>query len=298
MLVCGGGPEIGPGVHSPSGIVLWYPVNSACDPVGERFELAKLWGALYLVRMGRNPWQDMDPDEVGMMGRRASGMSFGKVFTGLIAIGVLTFVGAYYVPLYRAHTTLTHEHERISGRVRELEQQLASAQTSIKGLETKLSGLAEQQGASGAGLDGVQATLSQSLDRYVKRGGVVVGKEGNEVVIALSDSQVFYPKKVDVSAMGRLLLCDIAKSSGASLLSVRAFDSGAEPGPPLSSKFSTAWALRSARAASIAETLAEKCGVKPARLVASGVGSTAGTTGSSLPPEHIEVRVQGGGAVL
>jgi flagellar motor protein MotB len=249
--------------------------------------------------MGRNPWDEIDPDLARMKGS-SGGMSWGKVFVGLIVIAVVTLFGAYYVPLHRAHATLSREHQKISDKAQSLDQQLVSAQRSMQSMESKLKGLESEQDARASGsaksaaeADGVRSTLATALDRHVKKGGVAVGKEGSDVVVALADTLLFAPKKLDVSGGGRALLCEIAKSSGStSALIVRALDAGEAPAEPLAAKFPTVWALRSARAASIAETLADKCGVKPARLSASAAGGRPSNTASTLPPEHIEVYVR------
>jgi chemotaxis protein MotB len=254
--------------------------------------------------MGRNPWDEIDPDLARMKGS-SGGMSWGKVFVGLIVIAVVTLFGAYYVPLYRAHATLSREHRKISDKAQALDQQVVLAQRSLQSMETKLKSLESEHDARESGsarsaalADGVRNTLAAALDRYTKKGGVAVGKEAGDVVVAVSDSVLFAPKKVDVSGAGRALLCELAKGSGASFLVVRAFDAGEPPAEPLAAKFPSAWALRAARAASVAETLSEKCGVKPARLVASGVGGRASNIASTLPPEHIEVVVRAGDGPL
>ena len=267
------------------------------------FDLESPGFAQYLKGMGRNAWAEMDPDLASM--KRTGGISWSKVLIGLIVIGVVTFIAAYYVPLYRAHSTLTREHQRISEKAQTLDTGLVQAQRSLQAVEAKLKTLEDEQSEretgsakSAAQADGVQAALASALERYAKRGGLVVGKDGSDVVVAVADALLFAPKKLDVSGQGRSLLCDVAKASGANLLVVQAFDSGEPPEAPLSTKFPTAWSLRSARAASIAEALADKCGVKPARLAAAGLGAVRPSSiGAKLPPDHVELHVRFGDAL-
>jgi flagellar motor protein MotB len=172
-------------------------------------------------------------------------------------------------------------------------------ETKLKSLESEHDARESGSAKSAALADSVRGALATALDRYTKKGGVALGKEAGDVVVAVSDNMLFTPKKVDVSGSGRALLCELAKGSGSSsTLVVRAFDAGEPPAEPLAAKFPTAWSLRAARAASVAETLADKCGVKPARLVASGVGGRASNTASTLPPEHIEVHVRASESAL
>lgn len=259
--------------------------------------------AQYLKGMGRNAWAEMDPDIASM--KRSGGISWSKVLIGLIVIGVVTFIAAYYVPLYRAHSTLTREHQRISEKAQALDTGLVQAQRSLQAVEAKLKTLEDERSEretgsakSAAQVDNVHAALTNALDRHAKRGGLMVGKDGADVVVAIDDALLFAPKKVDVSGQGRALLCEVAKAGGSNLLIVQAFDSGEPPEAPLATKFPTAWSLRSARAASIAEALGDKCGVKPARLAAAGVGAVRpSSVGAKLPPSHIEVHVRFGDAI-
>lgn len=226
-------------------------------------------------------------------------MNWGKVLVGLVVIAIGTFVAAYYVPLYRAHDTLSQEHRRVTDKIQALGQSLAQAQQSVSSLESKLRALESERQEREAGnsrtaaeVERLQAALSSSLDRYTKRGGVSLARDGNQVVVAIADTAVFAPRKLDVTSQGRALLCDVAKGVGSGTLDVRAFDSGEEPEPALAAKFPNVWALRAARAASLAEVLAGKCGVQPARLVASGVGDTRpSSSGTKMPVERIEIRV-------
>lgn len=248
--------------------------------------------------MGRNAWAEMDPDLASM--KRSGGIGWGKVLAGLGAIAAITFVGAYYVPLYRAHGTLSREHQRISEKAQALDQSLVQAQRTLQAAETKLKGMESEQSARESGsakstarAENVLAALNTALERHAARGKLLVGKDGDDVVVAIADSLVFSPKKLDVSAQGRGLLCDVAKASAGNLLVVQAFDAGDTPAAPLAAKYPTAWSLRSARAASVAEALADKCGVKPARLAAAGVGAPhPNSTGAKLLPDYIELHVR------
>lgn len=248
--------------------------------------------------MGRNPWEDMDPDVLAMRGGGGSGMSWGKIFIGLIVIGVLTFFAAYYIPLFRAHDTLTAEHRRISDRAQALDQKLGQTNTALQAAQAKLRTLEAEQSQRESGTlqatartDSVRAALGTAFERYSRKGSLAVGAEGDRVIVALADALVFAPRKLDVSNQGRSILCEFAKASGGRAIEVRAFDSGEPPAAPLATKYPTAWSLRNARAAGIAEVLTEKCGVQASKLLAAGAGSvqSASTLGAKLPAERVEL---------
>lgn len=227
-------------------------------------------------------------------------MSWGKVFVGLIVIGVVTFFAAYYIPLFRAHDTLTAEHRRIADKAQSLDQRLgqtnaalAAAQTKLRALEAEQSQRESGSAQASARTDSVRTALGTALERYSRKGALMVGAEGERVIVATSDAALFAPRKLDVSNQGRSILCEIAKAAGGRALEVRAFDSGEPPGEPLAAKFPSAWSLRSARAAGVAEVLAEKCGVEASKLTASGVGSlqAASPLGAKLSPDRVELAI-------
>lgn len=226
-------------------------------------------------------------------------MGWGRILVGLIVIGVITFVGAYYVPLYRAHTTLSLEHGKVSGKVLELEKSLTETRSTASALDTKLAALQTLQNERDSGkaedaaeVERLHSELTDRLGRHAKKGGLSVGKDGSRVVVAITDTLVFSPRKLDVSPPGRLLLCELARASGTSRFRVRALGSEDRPSPPLSQKYTTAWSLAAARAASVAEILSSKCGVKSERLLASAApGARPSPAGSKLGSEQIEIEL-------
>jgi chemotaxis protein MotB len=246
--------------------------------------------------MGKNPWDD-DPDLQAFAGRRSSSTRWGRVFVGLIVVGGLTFVGAYYLPLFRAHDTLAADYQREIQKARTLEQSLGDTKSELqKALSRKDELEAEKRkresGAEGASssLEALKSELSAKLDKAEKKGLAELHVEAGALVVSLADAVVFAPKKLDVSASGKQLLCDVAKAAATQELRVSAFDDG-QPDPTFSAKYPTSWQLRSARAASAVDVLEAKCAAKPERLqsLASGRASKAG---SKLPAVHLEIEIR------
>ncbi|HEY8944021.1 MAG TPA: hypothetical protein VIM73_07160 [Polyangiaceae bacterium] len=253
--------------------------------------------ALYVHSMGRNAWEDIDPEIAAMKSsmRPRGGMSWGRVLVGLIAIGIVTFVGAYYVPLYRAHTTLSREHERIAEKAKTLEARQVEARTAIAGLETKLRALEEERSARESGnaraaadAEKFRSELSGAIARFVKRGGFAVGVVDGHAVAGLAVPLVFLPRKLDVSNSGTGILCELAKAGGSRAMIVRVHGSE-EPSGPLARTFPSAGALRAGRAASVVSTLVTKCGVQEGRLTAAGAGAPGAPSLTGVPADRVEI---------
>jgi chemotaxis protein MotB len=245
-------------------------------------------------------WQDTDAD---LGPYRRSGSSFGRVFVGLLVVGTATFVAAYYLPLYRAQQTL-------SAQYRELTQKLETAAQSVSQLQTELKTTTAQRDTLQAEhdqhasskksdtdkLDRVRGELSSKLDKFLKKGNAAVTTTGNSLLVALDDNLLFGAQKLELSAQGRALLCDIGTASGT--FSIRASSSMAQDGAvpaALSANYASPWALTAARAAAVTQTLEEKCSFPAARMTATGNGKTdpfaALLASATVPAERVEIEI-------
>lgn len=255
--------------------------------------------ASYLKVMGRNPWDD-DPD-LQMLRGRSSGTRWGRVFGGILLVGVATFAGAYYVPLFRAHATLTAEHRRAVDRAQGLERSLSEAKRELKSVTERRDELESAQkqrdnslASSASELDGLKAEMAGKLDRAAKKGLAQVAVSEGSVLVGLADSALFMARKLELSASGKQLLCDIGKGAAKRRVTVRAADSDQKPDPALAAKYPSAWALRAARAAAAADALESKCGLPGDQLGVNAVGASgnAAFAGSKLPALHLEFSLE------
>jgi chemotaxis protein MotB len=250
----------------------------------------------YLKYMARNPWED-DPDLQAFAGRRSGGMPWGRVLVGLVVVSGLTFVGAYYLPLFRAHDTLSAEHQRAVSQSKTLERSLTDAQAELQKakarrdeLEAEKSKRESGSASAASDLEGTRSELAAKFDKAIKKNLADVTVKNGIVTVSLADALVLSPKKLDVSGGGKQMLCDIAKAASARALWIFALDDGAAVDPNFAAKYPNAWALRSARASSLADTLETKCGVKPALLQA--LASARPTNNDKLPPTHFELEIR------
>lgn len=251
--------------------------------------------------MGRNPWDD-DPDLQMLRGRSSGPTRWGRVLGGILLVGVATFAGAYYLPLFRAHSTLTAEHRRTVDQVQSLAHSLSETKNELKTVTQRrdeLEAEKKQRESSAADsssqLEGLKSDLVTRLDRAAKKGLAQVAVADGAVVVALADAALFTPHKLELSAGGKQLLCEIGKSAEKRQLIVSAADADETADSALTDKYPNAWALRSARAAAAADGLQSKCGVTGPLSVKTAGGSAPGNSafqGSKVPHVHLEFELR------
>jgi hypothetical protein len=246
--------------------------------------------------MARNPWND-DPDIAAMRPKRGT-MPWGRIFIGVVVVGCGTFGLAYYLPLYRAHRSLSDDHARLRSELESAQGALGKARSELKSVSEKHDELAAERdkresAAKGKSseLSGVKSALGTALEKSIKKKQIVLGLDDSGVRVALSASFALASGKVETSGSAGAALCDIAKaSSGRPLRVVSVAD---EVPAALEPKFSNAWAYNAAASAAVADTLAAKCSVARARISAESPGAPkpAGTAfgGETLPPVRVEV---------
>jgi chemotaxis protein MotB len=225
------------------------------------------------------------------------------VLGGVLLVGVATFAGAYYLPLFRAHDTLTAEHRRVVDQAQSLERSLNETKGQLKTVTARKEELEAEQkkressaADSSSQLEGLKADLASRVDRVAKKGLAQVALADGGVLVAVADAALFAPHKLELSGPGKQLLCDLGKAAGKRQLTVRAVDSDETQDAALTQKYPSAWALRSARAAAVAEALESKCAVSGPQLSVSTLGgSAAGSSalsGSKLPKTHLELSLR------
>jgi chemotaxis protein MotB len=219
-----------------------------------------------------NAWDDVD---VGNFGRSRSG-SWKTVLVLLMLIGMGTFVAAYYLPLYRAHAALTAQHRAMSGKAQSAAVALKQAQTDLAAAREKRDELERDRFQRESGkkselskLELVKASVTTKLEKYTSKGQAVVELVDGRLFVSLPESLVFTAHKAEVTARGKSVLCDVAKSTVQQQLRVNSV--AADASAP--EEFKSIWAYTSARSASVADTLAEACGIASSRLIAAGYGN-------------------------
>ncbi|HWA73587.1 MAG TPA: hypothetical protein VG937_14680 [Polyangiaceae bacterium] len=251
--------------------------------------------------MGRNPWDD-DPDLQMLRGRSSGPTRWGRVLGGILLVGVATFAGAYYLPLFRAHSTLTAEHRRAVDQIQTLAQSLSETKSELKTVTARKDELEAEKkkhessaADSSSQLDSLKADLAGRLDKAAKKGLAQVSVGDGAVLVALADAALFTPHKLELSAPGKQLLCEVGKAAEKRQLVVSAADADETADAALTQKYPNAWALRAARAAAAADGLQSKCGATAQLIVKTPGGSAPGNSafqGSKLPHVHLEFELR------
>ncbi len=221
-------------------------------------------------------WEDAS--DLGPYGK-SRGTSWGRVFVLVLLVGMGTFVAAYYLPLYRAQQKLGEQYRDVSQKSQGLSNAVTKAQAELKSVTEQRDQLQAEHDkrestkkTDADQLDHMRADISTKLDKLVKKGSALVTGTGT-LIVALDAAALFAPQKLDLSAAGRALLCDVAKSAGSQSLHVSGWMADDAPVPPsLASSYGNPWALSAARAAAVAQSLEEKCSLAAAQITATGNG--------------------------
>ena len=230
---------------------------------------------------------------------KSRGTRWGRVFAGLFFVAVATFVGAYYLPLYRAHQKLADQYRELGQRSQGLSETVSKAQVELKAateardqLQAEHDQRESAKKSTGDQMERVRVALSSKLDKFLKKGNAALLVSAGSLFVAFDSALLFLPQKLELSSTGRALLCDVAKTSEAKALSVRgSLAAGAAVPPALVGSYPSSWALTAARAAAVAQALEQGCAFPAAQLSATGNGNQQPLAGLKLTGDPIELEV-------
>jgi chemotaxis protein MotB len=213
----------------------------------------------------KNPWEESDHEvvahEAGMRASRSK--RWLRLVVGLVVVGTLTFIGAYYVPLFRAHAALRDEFQQLSEARRQLDETLKNEQRELErttkekaALQAQLDQHASKQEQQKAQLEDLKTRLSSKLRTYETKGQAGSLVEDGWVRIALDDDLLFSRNSLTIPSKGAGLLCDIATASPHATWRVVAMANPSErAAPALAAKFKSPLELSAARAAAVANEI-------------------------------------------
>jgi chemotaxis protein MotB len=256
--------------------------------------------------MARDPFAD-DPDlramRSSMRPQRGSAPWVG-LLVGVALVACGTFIFAYYVPLYRAHETLATSHGRIMQQIKSLEDTLTQAQATLKSeiarretLEAEKRQRDTSTKSSASELESVRATLGQKLEGPVSKKQAGLALDADKLVVVLGSSALFSTGKVEVSGGGKNLLCEIGKAAAGRPVRVEASTDDSGVPALLKLKYTNEFSLSAAAAASVANTLEDKCNVKATQLSASGYANRPprkALEGTKIGGLRVEIEIGGG----
>lgn len=247
-------------------------------------------------------WEDLADADLGPY-TKSRGTRWGRVFSGLLVIATLTFVVAYYLPLFRAHQKLAQQYRDLDARAQGLSDTVSKTQVELKTasaqrdqLQGEHDRLASAKKSDTEQLERMRGTLTTTLEKLLKKGSAAVVLSGGSLVVALDSALLFQPQKLELTPSGRTLLCDVVKSTAAKSVAVR--DSLTEGGtvpPALAASYAGQWALSAARAAAVAQGVQDACAFPAAQLSATGSATrdpiAAQLASLKTPLDHVELEL-------
>ncbi len=243
-------------------------------------------------------WEDMADAELGPYAK-SRGTRWGRVFTVLLLVACATFVAAYYLPLYRAHQKLADQYRELGQRSQGLSETVSKVQIELKAATEARDQLQAEHDlgesakkSTGEQQDRARLALSSQLDKYLKKGNAALLVNAGTLLVAFDSARLFLPQKLELTPTGRALLCDVAKTSEAKALTVRAsLAVGSVVPPALASSYPSPWALSAGRAAAVAQVLERVCSFPAAQLSATGNGNQQPLAGLQLTGDPLELEV-------
>ena len=236
--------------------------------------------------MARNPWEDSDPDLAAFAGKSRRNLSILKAWPQLLGVAGLTFVFGYYVPMHRAHESLTKQHAvaaqsmaQLSGNLDETRSKLDKTEEERRALAARMDEVDAQRSSEAGRLDSLKQSLESGLAKAIRTSAVRLESSERAVAVALDAKDVFAAGKPDVTPKAKNLLCDVARAAGDRKLHLAV---SADEAPPAASRrfVRDARAYAGIRASSVADVLEKTCRVPSSRLETVGALSSAAGKGA------------------
>ena len=198
-----------------------------------------------------------------------------RILSGVLLVGTLTFAAAYYLPLYRAHASLTKEYRALSNQANTQHKQLLDTLDTLKQVSTErdqLNEIARKLQRTSEILtpqaEGLERVLRNALKKYLGQGKLQLVRKSEKLSITLASPALVAATGADLTDAGKKALCLVGAT-------IKSASVGVAVGGNAS-----AWKLATARAGNAAQLLGESCGVDSSRIevrVSSPAPSADGT---------------------
>ena len=230
--------------------------------------------------MGNNPLEDPDLKAMRASMRPSAGsMRWGRILTTVLVVACLTFAFAFYLPLLRAHETLTKHFSEVQTRVDSANKSASEARADVKELQEKQQELeaklkqaeeAKQPSASMGSGSSSKSALEAKLQKPLAKEQAALGTAEGQAVAGISLGYALTKGKLAVSPDGQAALCGVASTSSKRPIRVLAIADKKSIPPALAVKLKSPLDYSGAVAAAVVETLRDKCKVDPTYLSATG----------------------------
>jgi flagellar motor protein MotB len=219
--------------------------------------------------------------------------------TGFCAVASFTVIVGYYVPLRRETLRLRSEQQALTEStaaarmaLTEKERELADVRAREQELQTALEAQQGTLARARERIDKLKETLTSQFSRLHQAKLLTVASAADRVSVAVAAPVLFADHRPIVTANGRALLCDLAKSIMADFtgqIRVTGYYGKATIAErELARRYATPWELSAVRAAAAVDVLEKSCQVPIDRFLAVGYGPrAAGPLGENVALEFV-----------
>jgi len=235
--------------------------------------------------MGRKDRHQMDSTDdlaaIGISPHRGRGW---RILSGILFVGTATFAAAYYLPLYRAHASLSHEYRTLQSQATLQHKQLADTVDTLKQISSERDKLSEIAGKTQATrntlapqTENLERSLQAPLKKFLGTGKMKMQRQAEKLSISLA-SPTFVPAAgAELTDSGKKAICligGVVKSAD-----VHVAVKGYAATTPLKNG---AWPSALSRAGNVAQLLSESCGVDMSRIAALAENPSPGPDGTAV----------------
>ncbi|MGC4068727.1 MAG: hypothetical protein QM784_29580 [Polyangiaceae bacterium] len=227
--------------------------------------------------MGKKDWQRaLEEDDLSAVVSTQSRGRGWRVASIVLLLGIATFGAAYYIPLYRAHSTLTDEYKKLSAESQTQRKQLTETIDTLKKvaeerdrLASQTRGVRDSQESAAQQIEKVEGAVGAALKKFTGKGKVEIARTTDAIEVTLASPALLGLGTADVTDFGKKTMCALAGALKSKDVQLQIIGNGADP----KTKTAVSFPLAAARAANLAKHLNDACGVDAARLHV-GVRST------------------------
>lgn len=218
---------------------------------------------------------------------------------GFCAVAAFTVIVGYYVPLRRETLRLKTEQGALAESARAARADLARAESELgaardqnRELASALAGQKEALAKTQERIEKLKERLTAQFSRLHQAKLLTVASAADRVSVAVAASVLFVDQRPVVTANGRSLLCDLAKTIMAEFSGqIRVTGYYGKPAiaeRELARRYATPWELSAVRAAAAVDALEKTCRAPTDRFLAVGYGPrAAGPLGENVALEFV-----------
>jgi flagellar motor protein MotB len=218
---------------------------------------------------------------------------------GFCAVAAFTVIVGYYVPLRRETVRLRSERHALTESeaaartaLTQKERELGEVSARVQELESALEAQKGTLARTGERIDKLKETLTSQFSRLHQAKLLTVASAADRVSVAVAAPVLFADHRPIVTADGRALLCDLAKSIMAEFsgqIRVTGYYGKAIIAErDLARRYATPWELSAVRAAAAVDVLEKSCQAPSDRFLAVGYGPrAAGPLGENVALEFV-----------